>query len=218
MKTDFWSTIGLINSLIISNYMTAEERIPSIPGVDPTKTEVTPFQKIIIKEIPSGSIIDIGAGGEGVIAQVGNERVTAVDKYQDEIDEAKDKAPKAKWIVANAMELPFEDKEFDNATSFFSGMYMSHEDKKKVFKEVFRVISTGGEFWIWDSKIKTNKKSFVITLSISLPDKEKFNTGYGTSLTDQDEGIYQEYLKETGFSIEEIDVKKHWFFIKARKN
>ena len=40
--------------------------------------------------------------------------------------------PKAKWIVANAMNLPFENEEFDNATSFFSGMYMSHEDKKKV--------------------------------------------------------------------------------------
>ncbi|MHA1199878.1 MAG: hypothetical protein ACTSQF_11170 [Candidatus Heimdallarchaeaceae archaeon] len=71
--------------------MTDSEEIPEIPGVDPKKTKVTPYQQITIKEIPTGSIIDIGAGGEGVIAQIGGKRVTAIDKRQDEIDEAIDK-------------------------------------------------------------------------------------------------------------------------------
>jgi ubiquinone/menaquinone biosynthesis C-methylase UbiE len=217
-ENHFCWTNGFINFQNFSLNMTEEEKIPDIPGVNPEKTKITPFQEIIIKEIPSGSVIDIGAGGEGVIAQVGNERVTAVDKYQDEIDEAKDKAPNAKWIVANAKELPFENEEFDNATSFFSGMYMSHEDKEKVFQEVYRVIPSGGEFWIWDSKIKTDKNSFVITLTISLPGKEKFNTGYGTSLTNQDEIIYIEKLVKAGFNIEETEVNKYWFFIRARKS
>ncbi|NPD90237.1 MAG: class I SAM-dependent methyltransferase [Asgard group archaeon] len=197
--------------------MNEDENIPEIPGVDPTETQITPFQEIIINEIPLGSIIDIGAGGEGVIAQVGGERVTAIDKLQSEIDEAKDKAPNAKWMVADATELPFENEEFDNATSFFSGMYMSHEDKKKIIEEIHRVISPGGELWIWDSKIDTDKDQFIITLTISLPDKEKFNTGYGTRITKQDEGIYEEYLKEAGFIIEEREVNKYWFFIKAKK-
>ncbi|MCG3226134.1 MAG: methyltransferase domain-containing protein [Candidatus Heimdallarchaeota archaeon] len=197
--------------------MSEEANIPEIPGVDKTKTHITPFQEIVIKEIPSGSIIDIGAGGEGVIAQIGNERVTAIDKNRDEIDEAKDKAPKAKWMVADALDLSFENEEFDNATSFFSGMYMSNEDKRKAFKEVHRVIAPGGEFWIWDSKIKIDKERFLIVLTISLPSKDKFNTGYGTSITDQDEKIYEEYLKEAGFSIEEIELNKYWFFIRAKK-
>ncbi|MCG3220769.1 MAG: class I SAM-dependent methyltransferase [Candidatus Heimdallarchaeota archaeon] len=197
--------------------MSEEENIPKIPGVDTTKTHITPFQEIVIKRIPSGSVIDIGAGGEGVIAQIGNERVTAIDKLQEEIDEAKDKAPKAKWMVADALNLPFEDEEFDNATSFFSGMYMSNEDKRKAIKEVHRVISSGGEFWIWDSKIKIEKERFLIVLTISSPSKEKFNTGYGTSVTDQDEKIYEEYLKEAGFSIQEIELNKYWFFIRAKK-
>jgi ubiquinone/menaquinone biosynthesis C-methylase UbiE len=194
------------------------EEIPEIPGVDPNETQITPFQEIIISEIPSGSVIDIGGGGEGVIAQVGGERVTAIDKRQSEIDEAIDKAPEAKWMVADALDLPFEDEQFDNATAFFSGMYMSHEDKRNVFKEVYRVLPLDGEFWIWDSKIKTEKQRFLIVLTISLPGEKKFNTGYGTRITNQDESIFKEYLEEAGFQIEETEVNKYWFFIKAKKS
>ncbi|MCE7748800.1 MAG: methyltransferase domain-containing protein [Candidatus Heimdallarchaeota archaeon] len=197
--------------------MDETENIPEIPGVDPYNTKVTPYQEISISEIPSGSIIDIGAGGEGVIAQIGRERITAIDKLQAEIDEAKDKSPEAKWMVADALNLPFENEEFDNATSFFCGMYMSNEDKKKAIKEIYRVISPGGEFWIWDSKINTEKERFIIVLTISLPGREKFNTGYGTKNTFQNEDIYKEYLEEVGFAIEEIKVDKYWFFIKAKK-
>lgn len=197
--------------------MAETENIPEIPGVDPNTTKVTPFQEITITEIPSGSIIDIGGGGEGVIAQIGRERITAIDKLQTEIDEAKDKAPEAYWMVADALNLPFENGEFDNATSFFCGMYMSNEDKKKAIKEIYRVISPGGEFWIWDAKIDTDKERFIIVLTISLPVKEKFNTGYGTEITYQEEETYIEYLEEAGFIIEEIKVNKYWFFIKAKK-
>ncbi len=121
-------------------------------------------------------------------------------------------------MVADALDLPFDNEEFDNATSFFSGMYMSHEDKREVIKEVHRVIKPDGEFWIWDSKIKTKKKSFLIFLRISIPGKEKFGTGYGTKITEQNEEIYKIYLKEAGFYIEEIEINKFWFFIKAKKN
>lgn len=197
--------------------MSEPEDIPEIPGVDPNTNKITPYQEIIIDEIPSGSIIDIGAGGEGVIAQVGGKRVTAIDKRQSEIDEAKDKAPDANWMVADALNLPFDNEEFDNATSFFCGMYMPNEDIKKSVKEIYRVLSSGGEFWIWDSKIDTDKESFIIVLSISLPEKEKFGTGYGTGKKLQNEEMYKEFLEEVGFAIEKIEVNKHWFFIKAKK-
>jgi len=195
----------------------SEEEIPKIPGVDPETTQITPYQEIIIENIPPGSIIDIGAGGEGVIAQVGGKRVTAVDKRQSEIDEAKDKAPDANWMVADATHLPFENEEFDNATSFFCGMYMSNEDIAKSTKEIYQVLKSGGEFWIWDSKIDTDKDSFIIVLQVSLPGKEKFGTGYGTGKKIQNEEMYKEYLEDAGFSIKDIEVNKYWFFVKAKK-
>jgi len=191
--------------------------IPKILGVFSNKYQITPIQEITIKEIPSGSIIDIGAGGEGVIAQAGGARVTAIDKRQSEIDEAKDKAPKAKWVVADATNLPFDEEEFDNATSFFCGMYMSNEDKRKSIKEIWRVLPSGGEFWIWDSKINTDKTNSLIFLRITLPNNKKIGTGYGTNLTYQAEDMYREYLEEAGFNIKEVEVNKHWFFIKAKK-
>lgn len=120
-------------------------------------------------------------------------------------------------MVADALNLPFDNEEFDNATSFFCGMYMPNEDIKKSVKEIYRVLSSGGEFWIWDSKIDTDKESFIIVLSISLPEKEKFGTGYGTGKKLQNEEMYKEFLEEVGFAIEKIEVNKHWFFIKAKK-
>ncbi|MHA1199877.1 MAG: hypothetical protein ACTSQF_11165 [Candidatus Heimdallarchaeaceae archaeon] len=54
-------------------------------------------------------------------------------------------------------------------------------------------------------------------LTISLPDKDKFNTGYGARITNQNEDMYKEYLEEAGFSIEEIEVNNYWFFIMAKK-
>ncbi len=56
----------------------------------------TPAQNITIETIPNGSVIDIGGGGEGVIAQVGKERITAIDKLKSEIDEARSKSPTTK--------------------------------------------------------------------------------------------------------------------------
>ena len=44
-------------------------------------------QNITLDAIPNGSIIDIGGGGEGVIAQIGKENVTVIDKHQEEINE-----------------------------------------------------------------------------------------------------------------------------------
>ncbi len=120
-------------------------------------------------------------------------------------------------MVADALDLPFENEEFDNATSFFCGMYMKNEEIGKAIQEIYRVLKPGGEFWIWDSKIDTNKEQFIIVLTISLPEKEKFGTGYGTGKKKQDEDLYKKYLEEAGFSIEEMEVNKYWIFIRAKK-
>jgi ubiquinone/menaquinone biosynthesis C-methylase UbiE len=174
-------------------------------------------QKISIESIPDGSVIDIGGGGEGIIAQIGNERITAVDKLQSEIDEAKPNAPKANWILADATALSYSDEYFDNATAFFSGMYMSVETYEKVCREVYRVLKNKGEFWIWDANISDNKDLFLIRLHITLPNGKKIKTGYGTRRMNQNIPEITQKLVEAKFYIDQTDNHEQWFFIKAIK-
>ena len=174
-------------------------------------------QKISIESIPDGSVIDIGGGGEGVIAQIGNERITAVDKHQSEIDEAKPNAPKANWILADATVLSYSDDYFDNATAFFSGMYMSMETFELVCNEVYRVLKNKGEFWIWDASISDNQNLFLIRLQITLPNGKKIKTGYGTRRKNQNIPEITQRLIEAKFHIELTENHGKWFFIKAIK-
>ena len=175
-------------------------------------------QKISIDLIPDGSVIDIGGGGEGIIAQIGNERITAVDKHQSEIDEAKPNAPKANWILADASALSYSDDYFDNATAFFSGMYMSMETFEKVCKEVNRVLRNNGEFWIWDANISNENDLFLIRLHITLPNGKKIKTGYGVRGQKQNITEITKKLIEAKFHIEKTENHGKWFFLKAIKH
>jgi SAM-dependent methyltransferase len=99
-----------------------------------------PRQRIPIQDTPKGRVLDIGSGGEGVIAQAGGARVVGIDKLVSEIHEARAKAPDIPWVVADATELPCANHCFDSATSFFSCMYMSDDVKAGVFRENRRVL------------------------------------------------------------------------------
>jgi len=182
-----------------------------------SKLVVKRMQKIVLESIPEGNIIDIGGGGEGIISQIGRERVTAIDKHQSEIDEAKHKAPDATWVLADAKDLDYSNNHFDNATSFFSIMYMSNEDKIEVFKEVYRVLKPHGEFWVWDSSISKEKGVFLIKIKAILPDKKVVRTAYGVSSKKQTINITKETLENSGFKVEVVENKKNWFFLKAKK-
>lgn len=175
------------------------------------------MQKIVIEDIPEGTILDVGGGGEGIIAQIGKERVTAVDKFQSEIDEAKHKAPEATWVLADARNLDFSDEHFDCATAFFSIMYMSNEDKLEVFKEVYRLISKEGEFWVWDASISKEQGVYLIKIKAILPDETVVRTAYGVSSKQQTVNFVKEMLEEVGFKVEIIRDNKSWYLLKAKK-
>jgi len=143
------------------------------------KALVKPKQLIMIKEIPNGRILDIGGGGEGGIAQVGGTRVFAVDKFMSEIREAKDKALNTPWMVADAANLPYQRDCFNNATAFFSCMYMSEDDKENVFREIRRVLKKGGEFWVWDVNMSPRSRLFATRLRVDFQENRSINTVYG---------------------------------------
>ncbi len=176
-------------------------------------------KQVVIESIPSGRVLDIGGGGEGIIAQIGGERITAIDKWESEIEEARPKAPTANWQVADARDLPFEPGSFDNATAFFSLMYMVQPAvKEEVLTEVLRILPDGGEFWIWDTNISGKKKIFVTFLAIQLPSGKTVKTGYGSKVTgEQSPELVSDMLQKVGFEKVEILAKKSWFLIKAKK-
>jgi ubiquinone/menaquinone biosynthesis C-methylase UbiE len=179
---------------------------------------IKPKQHISIREIPAGTVLDIGGGGEGVIARVGGAAVVAVDKYLSEIDEAREKAAGAAWLVADATALPFKSQSLDHATAFFSCMYMPNEVKEKVFRETRRALKEGGEFWIWDTPISLKNQVFAIRLQVDLRDAERINTTYGVKAKDQSAASISSLLRQVGFEPEIITSQKHWFFIKAKSS
>jgi ubiquinone/menaquinone biosynthesis C-methylase UbiE len=187
-------------------------------GIDTTKNYLVPFQEIKIPELPQGSIIDIGGGGEGVIGQVGGKQVTAIDLRESEIEEAKSLAPDAKYVVADATNLPFEDEEFDHATSFFTGMYMPNEVKEKAMNETYRVMKKGGEFWYWDSVVQKAEELYIIQIRYFLPNGTVKQTGYGCrNYKDQTLPTIKKMLEKTGFQVKIIEDHEHWYFLKAKK-
>ncbi|MHA2495693.1 MAG: methyltransferase domain-containing protein [Candidatus Hodarchaeales archaeon] len=176
-------------------------------------------KRVAIEDIPSGRILDIGGGGEGIIAQIGGDKVTAIDKLESEIEEARPKAPTATWKVEDARDMSFEDGSFDHATAFFSLMYMRKPRvKEEVLAEVFRVLSPGGEFWIWDANISGTKETFIIFLKIELPSGKIVKTGYGAKgKGKQTVDEISNMLQEIGFEVNVVSSDKAWFFLKARK-
>ncbi len=178
-----------------------------------------PRQTITIQTIPTGSIVDIGGGGGGIIAQIGKERVTAIDKLQSEIDEAKPHAPEATWVLADASNLEYSDGKFESATAFFSGMYMTEEVLERVFQEVYRVLALNGEFWVWDAVISYEIGPFIIPIRVITPSNKEIETAYGKRRVITDRLVEQvsTLLKKTGFSTELISSNQFWYFLNATK-
>lgn len=175
-----------------------------------------PKIRIRMDTLPAGKLIDLGGGGEGVIARAAGTRVIAVDKLVSEILEAKQRVLQAEWTAADAAVLPFQNAEFDAATAFFSCMYMPDEVKEKVFKEARRVVKPGGEFWIWDVPMRATGKVFAVSLQVELTDGTRINTGYGVRAKQQSAGSLGQMLKQAGFEQQVVQEQKNWFLIKAR--
>lgn len=177
-------------------------------------------QKVIAEQdIKGDRILDIGGGGEGVIGLCCGRRVIAIDTRKDELEEAPEGPLK---IVMNAAELSFLDNYFDAATSFFTLMYISKEQQKKVFDEIFRVLKKDGEFILWDTVIPEYdggiKDIFVIELEIITPVK-KIKTGYGVSMKNkkQDMDYFIRLGEQAGFTIIQKENQGHIFKITFRK-
>ena len=127
-----------------------------------------------------GWILDMGGGGEGVIGQLCGERVVAIDRLRQELEEAPGNALK---IVMDAKDLQFLDNTFQTVTAFFFFMFTLPENRSLIFKEIYRVLRPGGVLLLWDLTIPPypggEQDIFACPLSVRLPDGSEIETGYG---------------------------------------
>ena len=140
----------------------------------------------------TGSILDVGGGGEGIIGRLYGEQVIAIDNCQEELDEAPDGFQKI-WMDACHMTFPAE--QFDHVTFFYSLMYLDRESQKKALQEAYRVLKPGGQLHLWDAEIeKAYPEPFVVELDIKLP-TENIHTGYG---------VVSDVVNQTAQSVEKL--------------
>lgn len=150
-----------------------------------------------------GYVLDIGGGGEGIIGKLKGNQVVAIDPNKRELEEA---AAGPLKIIMDARDLQFLDCSFSVATSFFSLMYIKAPDHAKVFDEVFRVLTLGRRFLIWDvllpQRLDQNKDIVAFPLLVKLPDEE-VSTGYGCSWPDkeQDLAYYAQLAQDAAFEV-----------------
>ncbi|MFX1409137.1 MAG: class I SAM-dependent methyltransferase [Promethearchaeota archaeon] len=199
-----------------------------------TQDAIDDFKKILSKERAimvgpheidlsnielKGRILDIGGGGEGIIGQYKGEQVIAIDHSKSELEEAPDSGELK--IIMDAKDLQFLDNIFDTVTVFFTMMYISLADHKKIFKEIYRVLKKNGEFMLWDLIIprrgKEKKDIYGIYLKVKINDKI-VDSGYGI-LWDKEQDIqhYLDLAKEIGFEIINKTEEKNHFFARFRK-
>jgi len=172
-----------------------------------------PEAKVSLERL-EGFVVDIGAGGEGVIAKTCGRETVCVDISMREIDEARSRGAVANWVLCDACSMPFRNGAFDVATFFFSLMYIkTFERKNAVMVEAKRVLKSDGLLYLWDATIREKPDLSVVFVEANLPDEEKIYTGYGVKGKEKEQTLelINKSALEAGFRVTRTESHKNWF-------
>lgn len=162
-----------------------------------------------------GRILDVGGGGEGIIARHSGDRVVVIDNQKEALQEAPESGLK---IVMDARKMKFLNQSFDVVTCFYALMYMEPADVKKSLKEALRVLRHGGAILIWDAIIPSPTGDiFVAPLSVRISESETVTAAYGARWRRQSPEIILALCPGRGFKIEECREDGVTFFLCLRK-
>jgi ubiquinone/menaquinone biosynthesis C-methylase UbiE len=178
-------------------------------------------QDVVLEEFEAqGLILDIGGGSSGTIGRMKTKQVVAIDLSRAELEEA---PPGPLKIVMDASNMLFLDCSFNTATAFYSFMYIGETVHEKVFKEVFRILTPGGQFLVWDAdlpeRIDPLKDVAAFPLRIIIPEQEEITTGYGTAWPDRphDMDYYLGLAENAGFKVISKRLKDQTLFLELQK-
>ncbi|OGD45386.1 hypothetical protein A3K79_07450 [Candidatus Bathyarchaeota archaeon RBG_13_46_16b] len=172
-----------------------------------------PQAKVSLEKL-DGFVVDIGAGGEGMIAKTCGRETVCVDISKREIGEARSRGAVANWVLCDACSMPFRNGTFDVATFFFSLMYIkTFERKHAVMVEAKRVLKSDGLLYLWDAIIRDKPDLYVVFVEASLPDEEKIYTGYGVKGKEKEQSLelVNKLALEAGFKVTRSESHKNWF-------
>jgi len=172
-----------------------------------------PKVKVFLKRL-EGFVVDIGAGGEGMIAKTCGRETVCVDISKREIGEARSRGAVANWVLCDACSMPFRNGTFDIATFFFSLMYIkTFERKHAVMVEAKRVLKSDGLLYLWDATIREKPDLYVVFVEANLPDEEKIYTGYGVKGKEKEQTLelINKLALEAGFKVTRTESHKNWF-------
>jgi ubiquinone/menaquinone biosynthesis C-methylase UbiE len=161
-----------------------------------------------------GVVVDIGAGGEGIIAKTCGRNAVCVDISKREIDEARSRGAVAQWVLSDARSMPFRNGSFDVATFFFSLMYVKTlERKRAIIGEAKRILKSDGRLYFWEAIIGEKPDLYVVFVDVSLPDGGKVVTGYGVRGKGKEQTLEQvrQLALEVGFKVITPESHKNWF-------
>ncbi|MHA1771273.1 MAG: class I SAM-dependent methyltransferase [Candidatus Thorarchaeota archaeon] len=180
----------------------------------------TPQQKVTLQELRRDQLIlDVGAGGEGIVARLGGKQVCAVDIRMDEIREARIHDPPAQWLVADGRRLCFADNTFDMVTFWFSlGYFRTAENKRESLSEAYRVLQDDGILSIKAAQINCEEERFIFRVLYIFPDGTLSSVGYGVKGgQEQTMKSMKDLIENAGFKCKNCKSHGHWFEIIAGK-
>lgn len=113
-----------------------------------SKTRNKPWEdfKFLFEDIPAGAkVLDLGCGNGRFSEFLKKADYIGVDKSEELIKKAKRKYPETNFEVADGLNLPFKDNEFDFVISVAVIHHMpSKETRLKFLKEIKRVLKKNG--------------------------------------------------------------------------
>ena len=173
--------------------------------------------EIQLEKTLTGSILDLGGGGEGIIGRIYRQQAVVIDNRQEELDEAPDGPQK---LLMDAAGLTFSNASFSHVTAFFSFMYMARDVQAKAIAETSRVLRLGGSLHIWDGNIiSAFPAPFLIELDIDAAGTA-VHTTYGIVKEDAAQNADHFLRLCQGTQLKLADRQEHdgWFYLRMTKS
>ncbi|WHE07456.1 methyltransferase domain-containing protein [Thermoanaerobacterium thermosaccharolyticum] len=180
-------------------------------------------KNIILADLKEGeNVLDLGCGrGNDILnaAKIIGERGIAVglDLTEKMIEEAEKNRKKlniknAEFVVGDVENIPLQDEKFDVV---ISDCVINHaKDKEKVYKEIYRVLKTGGKFIVSDvvskdrlpDEIVNDPEAWADCFGGAIPEEEYIKAINNAGFKDIEYLKRREYMKN-GYPVASITIK-----------